>query len=250
MTDVLSPYPESISTEKRLAEYLRKRNFDNNRFYVQYRPDFERLKMKPLNISEVQESWVHNMEVNNLADLNRLYFIGTNLAQTLERCNSGAIAELGVFQGNSAKVFNSLAPDRTLYLFDTFEGLPEDDLLDDGLSLDSPRFSCDLKSVQNFLGDSKNIVYCEGRFPGSTDRVEKDTKFAFVHLDCDLYTPTKEGLQYFYPSTLPGGMIVVHDYLSGYWPGVKKAVDEFFVDKPEYIVHIPDKSGTVAVVKQ
>jgi hypothetical protein len=40
---------------------------------------------------------------------------------------------------------------------------------------------------------------------------------------------------------------IMHDYLGLYWDGVEKAVDEFFVDKPEKVVPIPDKSGTVVI---
>jgi O-methyltransferase len=46
----------------------------------------------------------------------------------------------------------------------------------------------------------------------------------------------------------PGGIMVFHDYNSGFH-GVRKAVDEFLADKPEGVVQIPDKSGTAIVVK-
>ncbi|MFC1680388.1 TylF/MycF/NovP-related O-methyltransferase [Pseudomonadota bacterium] len=241
--------PQRIRAEQKLAVRLRQWNYERRRFYLQHIPDFERLTDKPIEIGAIRDAWAHKMEVNNIGDLNRLYCLGLNLKEVLGRCESGAIAELGVFQGNSAKILHMLAPDRTLYLFDTFEGLPEDDLKNDGIDTQAPRFSCGMNSVQEFIGQSENIIYCKGYFPKTTNEVKQGTKFAFVHLDCDLYTPIKAGLEYFYPNTLSGGVIVVHDYLSGYWPGVKIAVDEFLVDKPEHIVHIPDKSGSVIFVK-
>ena len=41
----------------------------------------------------------------------------------------------------------------------------------------------------------------------------------------------------------------MHDYTSLYWEGVEKAVEEFFADKVESVIPIPDMSGTVAVRK-
>jgi len=37
--------------------------------------------------------------------------------------------------------------------------------------------------------------------------------------------------------------------MSLYWDGVERAVNEFFADKPERFIPIPDKSGTIAIRK-
>ena len=55
---------------------------------------------------------------------------------TLEMCAreihvrniQGAVAELGVFRGDYAKLINRAFPDRKLYLFDSFEGFHPDDV--------------------------------------------------------------------------------------------------------------------------
>lgn len=41
----------------------------------------------------------------------------------------------------------------------------------------------------------------------------------------------------------------MHDYSSLCWPGATEAVDQFFADKPEFIIPVPDKSGTCVVRK-
>lgn len=38
----------------------------------------------------------------------------------------GNLAELGVFTGDSSKVIHLMAPEKILYLFDTFEGFPKE----------------------------------------------------------------------------------------------------------------------------
>ena len=44
------------------------------------------------------------------------------------------------------------------------------------------------------------------------------------------------------------GIILVHDYNA--WIGARKAVDDFFADKEEMPVPMPDKSGSVLIIKQ
>jgi O-methyltransferase len=68
-----------------------------------------------------------------------------------------------------------------------------------------------------------------------------------VHLDADLYEPILEGLKFFYPRMPKHGMILVHDYNA--WIGARKAVDDFFSDKPELVIPMPDKSGSALIVK-
>ena len=48
----------------------------------------------------------------------------------VEKKMPGFIAELGVYRGELAATLNRLFPDRTLYLFDTFEGFSQSDLSD------------------------------------------------------------------------------------------------------------------------
>jgi hypothetical protein len=59
----------------------------------------------------------------------------------------------------------------------------------------------------------------------------------------------KAALECFYPRVSPGGILLLHDYSSGHWPGVRQAVDEFFQKLPEKPILIPDKSGTAIVRK-
>ena len=58
----------------------------------------------------------------------------------------------------------------------------------------------------------------------------------------------REGLRFFYPRMSPRGSLLIHDYNA--WPGARRAVDEFFADKGELPVPMPDKSGSALVIKQ
>jgi hypothetical protein len=63
----------------------------------------------------------------------------------------------------------------------------------------------------------------------------------------DLYESTYQGLGFFYPRMLTGGIIVAHDYSNLTVPGVRKAFSDFFKDKPEPI--LPLWETQCAVVK-
>ena len=55
-------------------------------------------------------------------------------------------------------------------------------------------------------------------------------------------------LEYFYPKMTPGGVIIIHD-CNNEFTGSKRALNEFFLNKPETPIIIPDKSGSAIVVK-
>jgi O-methyltransferase len=150
----------------------------------------------------------------------------------------GAIAELGVYRGGSARLIASLKGDKELHLFDTFEGMPEVRLGLDYHSTGDFGGSW-LEEVKRYLGDYNQIFYYKGFFPDSAKELGKSpVRFSLVHLDVDIYESTKAGLEFFYPRINTGGIIISHDYRSLRCPGVKKAFDEFFADKPEPVIEL------------
>ena len=215
-------------------------------FILQHLP--EEIDSEKIDIKKFRKIWMEQEHPQPL-DLVRLLFLISN-AKDLTNV-PGAIAEVGVYKGYTAKILTELFPDRRFYLFDTFEGFEKSDFTLEKVKKHSSNFFDDtsLSLVQNYLGSSPNHRYCKGYFPSTTSMVEKGETFSLVHLDADLYAPIKSGLEYFYPKMSPGGMLIVHDYSSNAWPGVIQAVDEFLVDKPEGLIRIPDKSGTVVIKK-
>jgi O-methyltransferase len=150
----------------------------------------------------------------------------------------GDIAELGVFRGGSAKLISALKGDKPLHLFDTFKGMPD-------VCTDVDRHAAgdfadtSLDAVQQYLSGFRNVFFYPGLFPASAQALAgKPVRFSLVHLDADIYESTKAGLEFFYPRTLKGGMIISHDYRNLYCPGVKRAYDEFFKDKPEAVLEL------------
>jgi len=153
---------------------------------------------------------------------------------------TGSFAEVGVYRGDSSRILHKLAPNRRLYLFDTFEGFPPQDT-------DEPdeRFKeTSLDLLRQVLGDLNNVVIQKGYFPETARGLESE-QFAFVLLDVDKYKPTLAGLQFFYPRLVRRGYLMVHDYNSPESNGaVSKATDEFMADKPEQVIQIADSGGS------
>ena len=251
--------PEMESTVKRklrkeFDRFLLRRlpafNASKSAFYVQFRPDFDVDYGRFEPAQALREAWTREMERNNWGDLGRLYFLFLNVQRLRENNVEGDFAEVGVFKGNSAKVLHLLAPERRLWLFDTFAGFADDDAQRERSAVKRRDFgNTSLDRVRSFLGHSPRLEFVPGKFPETAARVPEKARFALVHLDCDLHAPTLAGLEFFYPRLSRAGLLVVHDYASGHWPGVAQAVDEFLADKPEKPVLIPDKSGSAALVK-
>lgn len=175
------------------------------------------------------------------------------LRTILEKDIKGDFVELGVYKGLTARLIHHYAPSRTLHLFDTFEGFPEESMLADeekaGNVITRKLFTdTSVEGVHNLVAPkNENVKFYKGFFPKTVPEEFDNKRFAFVHLDADLYQPVLNGLEFFYDKMNRGGFILVHDYNA--WIGARKAVDQFFEEKIEIPIPMPDKSGSVLIQK-
>jgi O-methyltransferase len=215
---------------------------------IEHRPDSDYDFGRIPDYGRLFQAWTKGNRPNNTGDLARLYMLILNFEQTLGQHVEGSFAELGVYKGNSAALLAHFARrhNRQLYLFDTFSGFDRRDLK--GVdSVGRIEFTdTSLEGVRAFVGEDR-VTYVPGFFPASAETIEMPEKLAIAHIDCDLYEPMRAALERFYPIMSPGGLLIMHDYSSGHWPGATKAVDEFFADKPESPILMPDKSGSAVV---
>jgi O-methyltransferase len=179
-------------------------------------------------------------QVTRSADPIRYSTLALALTRLDRDCIQGAMAELGVYRGETSRLLHICAPERTLHLFDTFTGFP------DGFTADKPdRFrATSVESVKQRIGDCSNVFLHVGIFPETALDVHAE-RFALVMLDADCYPSTRAGLEFFYPRTVPGGYIFLHDFNNpeSDW-GVTRAATEFMANKPERLIEIPDTWGT------
>ena len=160
-----------------------------------------------------------------------------------EELIEGCCAEAGVFEGDFAKEINLAFPKRKLYLFDTFEGFREEDILrEEGLS-NARIGDYSLTSEEVVIKKMKNpqnVIIRKGYFPETA--VGINDHFCFVNLDLDLYLPTLNGLKFFEDKMSKNGIILIHDYFSETFQGPKNAVDEYLSGK-NYLHKAPIGDG-------
>ncbi len=147
---------------------------------------------------------------------------------------NGDVAEIGVYKGGTAKLISKTVAknNKTVHLFDTFSGMPETDTTKD-LHKEGDFSDASLDSVKSYLNDCSNVCFYEGLFPDTAAPVS-DLQFCFVHIDVDIYKSVMDCCKFFYPRMVSGGIMIFDDYGFKTCPGAKKAVDEFFSDKPEF----------------
>lgn len=182
----------------------------------------------------------------------RVAYLRLCMEQIKERNISGACAELGVYQGDFSKYINRYLPERKLYLFDTFTGFGNQEILNierEKMRKDALKDFRDttVQSVLNKMENPDNCVVCQGFFPQTAENVNEN--FALVSLDADLYETILSGLEYFYPRLSKGGYIMIHDYGEYAWPGVKIAVDQYCKQHGISILPILDMCLSVIITK-
>lgn len=136
----------------------------------------------------------------------------------------GLIIEVGVYKGGSLKYLSELFPDRHIYGFDTFEGLPKEYSSDIEYHKVGEFNDTDIEAVRAFI-DSDNVALIKGLFPDIAPEGLTE-KIALAHIDTDYYLSVKACIDWLGPRMVKGGMVVFDDYDWPNCPGVKQALDE------------------------
>jgi len=161
----------------------------------------------------------------------------------------GNIVECGVARGGCAAMMALIASNygnkREVWLFDSFEGLPDQTVQDgiqkpirhqDKTANDLAKGYClgTITDVENLLYeklrlDPLKVKTVEGWFQ-DTLPVSRTTigKIALLRLDGDWYESTKCCLENLYDNVITGGWVIIDDYQL---PGCEKAVDEFLLNQ-------------------
>lgn len=178
----------------------------------------------------------------------------------------GDVCEFGIAQGaTSALLANEIRETRKLlWLFDSFEGLPQpsekDILIDDIFGLGSmDKYAGTMRSpaaeVKSRLADISfpfsRVQIVPGFIEASIHGPRLPGKVCFAYVDFDFYRPILVALQFLDKCLVVGGYVVIDDY--GYFSaGAKTAVDEFLAENPTtYELILPHKfAGHFAIVQK
>ncbi len=177
---------------------------------------------------------------DNLLHQGRLYSLISLLESTLHL--PGDVIECGVYRGASlfkiCRRVSDLSPAKVVYACDSFEGFPPEQVGRWDRTLFRP-----LRKLRNKFTHSwdmperievfsrlfdVSVQTIKGRFSETLPSCGK-REYCFIHLDADLYLSIKDCMQALFPCLVPGGIMVLDDYDSVKWPGVKRAVDEYLL---------------------
>ena len=165
---------------------------------------------------------------------------------------SGSWIECGVYRGGTAmmlaRLLHNSESDSVLHLFDTFEGMPDTDP-DRDLHGKGDFGDTTLRGVRKrVLGipgvREERVLFHPGFMPGTFEGLALE-EIAFAHVDVDIYRSVLDASTFVYPRLMPGGVIVFDDYGRPTCPGARKAVDEYFADKPETVLVLPTRQAIV-----
>jgi len=190
------------------------------------------------------------LNFSNIWDIENIFYLKSDISRIfkiichyeifrLTKNVPGEIIECGVFKGNSFVRFLSFRnlikiKNKKAFGFDVFGNFPKqkikednifaqnhDKLIGKGYPINIIKNSLDKKKIKNFKLIKGNIIKTLPIFL----KKKKELQISFLHLDLDVYEPTKFVLQNLYSKVSKNGVILIDDY--GQVKGATKATNEF-----------------------
>lgn len=223
----------------------------------------------PLDFDPVHLEIYKKVKEHTMTSPERIYSLIEAVRYVVKNRIPGAIVECGVWKGGSmmavAETLRSLHDEsRELFLYDTFEGMSEPGEKDRTWAGDpaAALLSKDTDKEKNAVWAYSTIdtvregmrstVYPESKIRYIKGKVEETIpgvlprEIALLRLDTDWYESTRHELLHLYPLLQKGGVLILDDY--GYWQGARKAVDEYFDQRPEpMLLNRIDETGRIAI---
>ena len=190
-----------------------------------------------------------------MTSVERMYTLYLSVLHVLDNNLEGDFVECGVWRGGSSMLMAKCLQlrgrtDKKIYLYDTFGGMtkPEDvdvstrtnqvameKFEETSTSEDSADWCyASLDEVQQNMYatgiDPSNLQFVKGKVEETIPQTMPE-KIALLRLDTDWYKSTKHELEHMYPILVKDGILIIDDF--GHWDGCKKAVIEYFADRPE-----------------
>ncbi len=174
---------------------------------------------------------------------------------------AGDFVECGVWRGGSMMaialtLLNLNIRDRTLYLYDTYEGMPPPGASDVNLVGQSAqsllhhevvKAYCSFEDVRAAIESTgypaEHVRMARGKVEETIPGVLPE-RIALLRLDTDWYESTRHELLHLYPRLAMHGTLIIDDY--GHWQGARRAVDEYFAKTP-ILLNFIDYTGRIGI---
>jgi O-methyltransferase len=201
-----------------------------------------------------------------MTSIERMYSLYQSVHYVIDHNLPGDFVECGVWKGGSSMIIALTLKklginNRTIYMYDTYEGMSEPTDNDKDIhggsaeqQLNSAQKTEDIwcySTLDEVKGNMQRTGYPADKIVYSKGKVE-DTiphtipgKIALLRLDTDWYESTLHELKYLYPLLSRQGVLILDDY--GHWQGARKAVDEYFAAGEKLLLNRIDYTGRIAV---
>jgi O-methyltransferase len=230
----------------------------------------EKANTFPVDFDDLHKTIYSKVKPYTMTSAERIYGLIEAVKYITKYDIEGDIVECGVWKGGSMmtiaetlKYVNDTK--RTLYLYDTFSGMPAPTEADkDFNNADAGKRLHDEKddkensviwaysalpevnAAMKLTGYNENLVkYIEGKVEDTIPKTIPE-KIALLRLDTDWYESTKHELEHLFPRLSKNGVLIIDDY--GFWKGSRKAVDEYFAKlKLPILLNRMDDTGRICI---
>ena len=139
----------------------------------------------------------------------------------------GSVCEVGVYRGGSGLALCRCFPFKFVFLVDTFEGIPEDDIHECGHKKGEFKADHWIEVGSTFIrAKAFNGIVLRSDIRHPEMQALLNMQFAFIHLDCDIEQSTRAATDLLLPRLSLHGGVFFDDYGHDHCPGVKIVVDE------------------------
>ncbi len=169
---------------------------------------------------------------------------------------NGDFVELGVFKGHTtlflAEYIGFENENRGWYLYDTFEGIPAEDLnnaawgeVNKSLYVDTYVYSDVVARFQPY----PNIKVIKGRVPEVFHEHPTPQKIAFLHVDLNSARAEVAALDAIFDQMVNGGMVLFDDYGWAFCKEQHEAISAWAKERSVNILELPTGQGLLVVTK-
>jgi hypothetical protein len=154
---------------------------------------------------------------------------------------AGTIADWTGFGGRT---------DRAMWLVDTYDGLPEDQIDANERAIGLQAYNAEYKSRDNHtivvdkFAPFSNVRIVKGRVPEALSEVNV-SRVAYLSLDMNIAFPEIAAARHFWPMLSPGGVILLDDYNWTAHVNQKRAFDELAREWNVPILGLPTGQGVI-----
>lgn len=199
--------------------------------------EVELVRLRPTTCADYEESG--HAAMNRVEDAETM--IGTRQLDNLQECIThvirdgvaGDLLEAGVWRGGVTIMMRAVlkafeVTDRTVWVADSFAGLPPPDKAQDSYGWRGGDMAVPLEVVRdNFarygLLDGQ-VRFLEGFFSDTLPHAPIE-RLSILRVDADLYESTRDVLDALYPKLQPGGFAIFDDYRN--LADCRRAIDEY-----------------------